>query len=272
MRDWLLGFAGFMLLALLLLPAIYLTALLITSLVFMPMLVGVVAQRITRRLQASARRQFRRQSGQWPVCVGVYLLLWLITLPFWLLGPFGVVISVLLNAWLNQRMFLYDALSEHASADELQQLRRDGGWPLYLLAALLGLLHYVPLLNFFAPVYMGWPSPTMAWTNWRGRAQAGRHDLWHRHRYRRGETHERSACRYGGKLAERILAAENGAITRRRITRNAFSPNASPPKRRFQKPSAPACAHRYRLPRSAWCMTRRAGPALVYSPELSCLA
>jgi hypothetical protein len=56
---------------------------------------------------------------------------------------------------LNQRLFVYDALAEHASAAELQQLRRAGGWPLYLLAALLGLLHFVPLINFFAPVYMG---------------------------------------------------------------------------------------------------------------------
>jgi hypothetical protein len=87
--------------------------------------------------------------------LAMYLLVWVLTLPFWLLGPFGFAISVLLNAWLNQRLFLYDALAEHASAQELDQLRRERGWPLYLLAALLGLLHFVPVINFFAPVYMG---------------------------------------------------------------------------------------------------------------------
>jgi len=155
LTGWLLGFATFMLLAVLLLPAIYITALLITSLVFMPMLVGIVAERHFPDLVRHQGGSFAGSVGNGLYALVVYLLLWLITLPFWLLGPFGAAISVLLNAWLNQRMFVYDALSEHATAAELQQLRRDGGWPLYLLAALLGLLHFVPLLNFFAPVYMG---------------------------------------------------------------------------------------------------------------------
>ncbi len=157
--GWLLGFATFMLLALLLLPAIYITALLITSLLFMPMLVGIVAERhypeLVRLGGGNIGGNFAGSVGNGLYALAVYLLLWLITLPFWLLGPFGAAISVLLNAWLNQRMFVYDALSEHASAAELRQVRRDAGWPLYLLAALLGLLHFVPLLNFFAPVYMG---------------------------------------------------------------------------------------------------------------------
>jgi len=155
MRDWLLGFASFMLLGVLLLPMIYITALLITSLVFMPMLVGIVAQRHFPALQRQQGGSFAGSLGNGVYALSVYLVLWLMTLPFWLLGPFGVAISVLLNAWLNQRMFVYDALAEHATAAELSQLRQEGGWPLYLLAALLGLLHYVPLLNFFAPIYMG---------------------------------------------------------------------------------------------------------------------
>lgn len=152
---WLMGFATFMLLAVLLLPAIYITALLITSLLFMPMLVGIVAERHYPELTRLQGGSFAGSVGNGLTTLAVYLLLWLITLPFWLLGPFGAAISVLLNAWLNQHMFMYDALAEHASAMELRQLRRDAGWPLYLLAALLGLLHFVPLLNFFAPVYMG---------------------------------------------------------------------------------------------------------------------
>ncbi len=155
LTEWLLGFASFVLLAALLLPAIYITALLITSLLFMPMLVNLVAQRHYPDLARRQGGSFAGSVGNGLYALFVYLLLWLLTLPFWLLGPFGAAISVLLNAWLNQRLFVYDALSEHASAAELSQLRREGGWPLYLLAAVLGLLYFVPLLNFFAPIYMG---------------------------------------------------------------------------------------------------------------------
>ncbi len=153
--GWLVGLAAFTLLALLLLPAIYVTALLITSLVFMPVLVEVVA---ARHYPALARQRGGSVAGSVAngvFALTVYLAVWLVTLPFWLLGPFGVAISVLLNAWLNQRLFLYDALAEHAGADELRQLKAEAGWPLYLLAALLGLLHFVPVFNFLAPVYMG---------------------------------------------------------------------------------------------------------------------
>jgi len=51
-------------------------------------------------------------------------------------------------------LFRYDALSGHASAAELKQLRRAGGWRLFTLSGLLGLLHLVPVVNLFAPVYM----------------------------------------------------------------------------------------------------------------------
>ena len=155
LAAWLVAFGTFFLLALLLLPAIYVTALLITSLVFMPLLVNVVAG---GRYPALEKRQgggFVGSLANGVYALVVYLLVWALTLPFWLLGPFGFAVSVLLNAWLNQRLFLYDALAEHADKQELATLRRQGGWPLYLLAALLGLLHFIPLFNFLAPVYMG---------------------------------------------------------------------------------------------------------------------
>ena len=152
---WLVALGTWFLLVLLLLPAIYLTALMITSLVIMPLLVGVVAK---GRFPALERREgggFFGSLGNGVFTLTVFLAVWLLTLPFWLLGPFGFAVSVLLNAWLNQRLFLYDALAEHADARELAELRAAGGWPLYLLSALLGLLHFVPIFNFLAPVYMG---------------------------------------------------------------------------------------------------------------------
>lgn len=152
---WMVALGTYFLLVLLLLPAIYLTALMITSLVFMPLLVSVVARGRFPGLEKREGGSFLGSLGNGVYAMVVYLVVWVLTLPFWLLGPFGVAVSVLLNAWLNQRLFVYDALAEHADAKELAYLRTQGGWPLYLLAALLGLLHFVPLFNFLAPVYMG---------------------------------------------------------------------------------------------------------------------
>jgi CysZ protein len=154
LSAWLQGFATVMLLGVLLLPAIYITALLITSLAFMPMLTGIVARQHYPRLERKHGGSFAGGVVNGLYAVTLYLLLWLVALPFWLLGPLGAAVSVLLGAWLNKRLFIYDALSEHASAAELERLQRDGGWRLFLLSAILGMLHFVPLINFFAPVYM----------------------------------------------------------------------------------------------------------------------
>ena len=152
--EWLIAYAAFAVLVLLWLPAVYITALLITSVAIMPIIVGFVEGREHPGLE-------RRRGGSVVgslvnafVALAVYLAAWVLLLPLWLFAPFGMAVSVLLNAWVNQRLFLYDALAEHADAREIAQLRRTGGWPLYGLSALLGLLHFVPLLNIFAPIFM----------------------------------------------------------------------------------------------------------------------
>jgi CysZ protein len=155
LAGWAVGMGVYTVLILLLLPAIYLTALFITSLIFMPILVSVVARHHYPALGRHYGGSFLGSLGNGLFALTIYLVVWLVTLPFWLLGPFGAGIAILLNAWLNQRLFLYDAVAEHASREELATLRAEGGWTLYGLAAFLGLLHLVPVINFFAPVYMG---------------------------------------------------------------------------------------------------------------------
>jgi len=134
--------------------AVYVTALLITAVFFMPVLVEWVSREHFPGLARLKGGTFIGGLVNSLVALAVYGVLWLITLPFWLLGPLGVVASLVLNAWLNQRLFLYDALAEHASGPELRLLRQRGDWPLYVLSALLALLHFVPIVNFVAPVFM----------------------------------------------------------------------------------------------------------------------
>lgn len=153
--DWLLAYAALFLIVLLWLPAVYITALLITSLALMPIIVKHVE---TRHYPTLQRRQGGTVAGSvfnGLAATTVYAVAWVVLLPLWLLAPFGALVSILLNAWLNQRMFMYDALSEHADKDELRGLRKGDRGPLYLMSTLLGLLVFVPVLNLLVPVYMG---------------------------------------------------------------------------------------------------------------------
>ena len=141
-------------LVLLWLPAVYLTALLITSLALMPLIVGFVAARDYPDLERRRGGSFSGGLANALSALALYTAGWVLLLPLWLFAPFGAVVSLALNAWLNQRLFLYDCLAEHADARELAALRQRGGWSLYGLSALLGALHLVPLLNIVAPLYM----------------------------------------------------------------------------------------------------------------------
>lgn len=132
-------------------PLVLLTALVVTALFAMPALVRMVAERDYPRLE-------RRKGGGlvgsvWNAVVGLVLFvgLWIVTLPLWLIGV-GVIVPFVAAAYLNQRLFRYDAVAEHANADEMGALfrRERAGW--WGLGLLTGLVQFVPLLNLFAAV------------------------------------------------------------------------------------------------------------------------
>jgi len=132
-------------------PLVFVTALLITSLFAMSALIRLAADR--------DHPQLKREKGGGAIgsllnalfALGIFIAIWVLTLPLWLIG-IGVVAPFVAAAYLNQRLFRYDALAEHASRDEMQTLfakHRASWWGLGLLT---GLLQFIPLLNLFAPV------------------------------------------------------------------------------------------------------------------------
>lgn len=153
--EWLTAWAAVLILALLWLPALYVTALMITAFFLMPRIVDFVAERHYPGLERHRGGTVMGSIGNGLVAMLLYLLAWVLFLPVWLFAPFGILVSILLNAWLNQKLFMYDALAEHATSAEMKDERHAGGSELFVLSSLLGLLHFVPVLNLFAPVYMG---------------------------------------------------------------------------------------------------------------------
>jgi uncharacterized protein involved in cysteine biosynthesis len=155
-RDWGLSWvfvwgSGIAAIALLL-PLLLITALLVTDFVAMPVIVPLVGDRQYPRLE---RRTGGTVAGSiWNAAKAVVLfaLLWVVTLPLWLTGIGALVLPVLLSAHFNQRLFRYDALAEHASAEEFARILRTSRGDLFLLGILLSLLLTVPLVNLLVPV------------------------------------------------------------------------------------------------------------------------
>ncbi|MDP3123684.1 MAG: EI24 domain-containing protein [Thiobacillus sp.] len=132
-------------------PAVMLTALVITALFGMPALIRVVAERDYPDLGRENGGGMIGSVWNAGIAIVVFIVLWVVTLPLWLIGV-GVIVPFVAAAWLNQRLFRYDAIAEHADADEMAALFKQerGGW--WGLGMLTGLLQFVPLLNLLAPV------------------------------------------------------------------------------------------------------------------------
>ena len=136
-------------------PLVWLTALLILSMFGMQAMVEHIA---SRRFPQLARRQGGSFAGSLVnsvVALAGLAVLGVVSIPFWLIPPLWPMIPVLIMGWVNQRVLRYDALAEHATADEMRAIFSARRGTLYTLGAVLALLAYVPLVGFLAPVLFG---------------------------------------------------------------------------------------------------------------------
>ena len=136
-------------------PLIQLTALLILGIFSMSKMVEHVAG---RHYPDVARRRGGSFAGSlWNSVVALagLVVMFLLSLPLLIVPPLWAVAPVAVLGWVNQRVLRYDALAEHATAEEMETIFRVRRGPLYLLGVILALLAYVPVLGFFAPVLFG---------------------------------------------------------------------------------------------------------------------
>jgi len=136
-------------------PIIWFTALLILSMFGMQAMVDHVA---ARRFPQLARQHGGSTAGSvWNglVAIAGLIALGLVSIPFWFVPPFWPLIPIVIMGWMNQRLLRYDALAEHATAEEMRLLFSSERMTMYLLGGLLAVLAYVPFLNLVVPVLFG---------------------------------------------------------------------------------------------------------------------
>jgi hypothetical protein len=76
----------------------------------------------------------------------IFVVLWVVTLPFSVFPPLGLLIHALLWGWLTSRVIAYDALAEHADQEELHEIHRRHRWPLLLIGTITGAFGAAPTL------------------------------------------------------------------------------------------------------------------------------
>jgi CysZ protein len=146
---------GWLLLLLLFVPVVLITAVLIISLVSMPAMVAHVGERDYPGLARGKGGTVIGSIWNAAVALVLFVLLFAITLPLWLIPLLWPVLPVVLLGYFNQRVFRYDALADHGTAAEIADVVRRFRGELFLLGVALALIGHIPVLGFFMPVYGG---------------------------------------------------------------------------------------------------------------------
>ncbi|CAP41258.1 EI24 domain-containing protein [Bordetella petrii] len=141
--------------AAILLPVSGILGLAIAAVFVMPL----VLRHVGAREYAGVARQGRNATAYsvWNAIwvSAIFAIGWVLTLPFWLIPPMAVILSVFWWAFAFSRMLRVDAIVEHASPAErriLLERHNTGFWIIGLICSLLNLL---PPAWIILPVYSG---------------------------------------------------------------------------------------------------------------------
>ena len=135
---------------LLILSASYAVAILLTALLVLPLMLNYLAERdypdLARLGRDSLIESVRNSVG----AAVLFAVGWVITLPLWLIPGLGLLLPLLLMAWLN-RTFAYDVLAAHTTVDEWRALRKQQAMPLLALGVIMAALTHIPFVGLLAP-------------------------------------------------------------------------------------------------------------------------
>lgn len=132
-----------------------LTALLIIATVAMPTVVSHVGGRDYPALVRKAGGSYVGSLGNALWVTIAFLIGFVITIPLWLIAPLALIVPLLWWGWATSRMFRYDALVAHASAEERATLIARHGQAFFVIGTVVSLLNFVPPLFFVVPILGG---------------------------------------------------------------------------------------------------------------------
>lgn len=127
-------------------PVVLLLSLLLVALCITPAIVRLVAERRFPLLEKKRGGTLLQSVAASLGATLVALVLIVLSIPLWLIPPLVMVLPPLIWGWLTYRVFGYDVLAEHASAEERRALLREHRIPMLAMGVVCGYLGAAPSL------------------------------------------------------------------------------------------------------------------------------
>lgn len=125
-------------------PLIVVLSLLLVAVLMTPTLTALVAERRFAALERKQGGSFAK-SVMWSLSsTALALIAMIVSVPLWLVPPLILVLPPLIWGWLTYRVMAFDALAEHASADERRELFRRHRLTLLGMGVFTGFLGAAP--------------------------------------------------------------------------------------------------------------------------------
>ena len=125
-------------------PAIVITALLFVAWMMTPAMVSLVAERRFKHLERLRGGSYFA-SVMWSfVSTVLAIIAMLVSIPLWFIPPLILVLPPLIWGWLTYRVMSYDALIDHATADERRRVIKAHRGSLLAIGVISGYLGAAP--------------------------------------------------------------------------------------------------------------------------------
>jgi hypothetical protein len=139
--------------AVLLVPLIFVSAVLFISVLAMPVVIRHLAAEQYADVQRLGSLSVTESAVNAFKALLIFFVGYIATIPLWFIPPLILVVPWLWWGWLNSRLMRFDSLLEHATSQERAQIIRASKTDFRLLGLSAAGLNYVPPLFIAAPVF-----------------------------------------------------------------------------------------------------------------------
>lgn len=151
-HDPFIFFTKFFFILAVILPLSLITALIITSIFLVPIVVEEIRKTDFPLLVKKSSSIFSGTTATLSISAK-YLFSWIGTLPLWFLFPgANIIVPYLLLSWFNSRLFTWEVMVEISTDADTKKFIQNHSANLWILGLLTSILYFVPVLNFIAPV------------------------------------------------------------------------------------------------------------------------
>lgn len=134
------------------LPLAFITALLLTSILLVPVVVEEIRKSDFPTLIKKSNSIFAGTTASLSLSAK-YFFSWVGTLPLWILLPGGsLIVPYLLLSWFNSMLFTWEVMIEVATKQDTKLFIKKNKLELFGLGLLTSTMYFVPFLNLIAPV------------------------------------------------------------------------------------------------------------------------